>query len=64
MEPEPLLLTTREAARLLGIGKSTLERIRYDRRPGPPYLKVGGAVRYPAGGLREWAQAQAQRAAR
>ena len=47
MEPllhEPLL-GERETARLLGISPRTLQRWRW-AGGGPPYLKIGGRVRY------------------
>ena len=57
-ETEPLLVTTREAARLLGLSESHLQKLRHFRKPGPPLVRIGRAVRYPAAGLREWAAAR------
>ena len=46
-------LTTREAAAYLRLGKPTIERWRITGA-GPPYLKLGGAVRYRRADLDEW----------
>ena len=51
MEP---LLSPREAADLLGVKVGTLAAWRY-RQEGPPWLKVGGAVRYDRPVLEQWA---------
>lgn len=47
------LLTTKEAAQYLRLGKPTLERFR-TTRVGPPYIKLGGAVRYLKTDLDRW----------
>ncbi len=54
-QPDPLLVPTREAARLLGLSTSHLEKLRHFRRDGPPFVRFGRTVRYPVSGLREWA---------
>jgi len=41
----PLLLTTKEAARLMRLSNRTLEDWRV-RGKGPPFCKLGAAVRY------------------
>lgn len=41
----PAVVDTREAARLLGLSPRTLEGMRV-RGEGPPFSKLGGAVRY------------------
>jgi predicted DNA-binding transcriptional regulator AlpA len=51
-----LLVTTAEAARLLGLSKSHLEKIRHFRADGPPIVRFGRAVRYPVAGLRAWSE--------
>lgn len=43
----PYLVTQAELAEYLGLSVRTLEAWRLQRR-GPSYIKVGGAVRYPA----------------
>lgn len=52
-----LLVTTTEAARMLGLSKSHLEKLRHFRRDGPPVVQFGRAVRYPVDGLRKWSNA-------
>jgi excisionase family DNA binding protein len=49
------MLTTKEAARLLGIGSSMLERLRW-MGEGPPYVRPSGgrAVRYRQGDIHSW----------
>lgn len=53
---EPLLLTPKEVAALLGFTLSTLRRWRA-RGDGPTYVRCGGAlghVRYHAASVRAW----------
>lgn len=52
-----LLVTTAEAAQMLGLSKSHLEKLRLYRRDGPPVVHFGRAVRYPLAGLRAWSAA-------
>lgn len=40
------LLTTKETAELLGLGKSTLEQDRIYGRLGLPFVRLGRSVRY------------------
>lgn len=49
------MLTTKEAACLLGIGASMLERLRW-MGAGPPYIRPSGgrAVRYRQGDIHGW----------
>lgn len=61
-DTDPLLVPTREAARLLGLSSSHLEKLRHFRRPGPPFVRFGRTVRYPVTGLREWAESRLQEA--
>lgn len=52
----PIFVDTKQAADLLGLSASTLEKWRHFRAPNqPPYVKIGNAVRYPHDALREWA---------
>ena len=44
------LVNEREAARILSVAQGTLPVWR-SRRQGPPYVKVGGAVRYKVSDL-------------
>jgi predicted DNA-binding transcriptional regulator AlpA len=58
----PEHLTRPEAAALLGLSPKTLEGWAKDkrRRQGPPYFKLGRAVRYAREALEQW-QAEQQR---
>jgi predicted site-specific integrase-resolvase len=47
------LLKNEEAAKILNISPNTLNVLRSTGR-GPPYLKVGGAVRYSTDDLERW----------
>lgn len=52
------LIPTREAARKLGIGVSTLEKMRLQRR-GPPFVRLGKSlVRYRLVDLEAWVAQQ------
>jgi predicted DNA-binding transcriptional regulator AlpA len=51
MEDRKQILSTREAAQVLGLAKNTLEvwRCRPDRRPRsgmPPFVRIGGRIGY------------------
>lgn len=46
-------LRTIEAASYIGVGKSTLEAMRYDG-DGPEFIRVGKAVLYPIISLDRW----------
>jgi excisionase family DNA binding protein len=49
---EPILLTSRQAAKLLSIGERTLWRLSHD---GPiPLIKIGKSVRYDRRDLLAW----------
>ena len=49
----PLVLTPKQAAALLNLSTSWLAKQRL-KGGGPPYIKMGGAVRYNATILQEW----------
>ncbi|MEC5325285.1 helix-turn-helix transcriptional regulator [Aurantimonas sp. A3-2-R12] len=52
---QPLLISTSEAARLLGLSASTLEKWRFYRVPNtPPVVRIGRACRYRVTDLAEW----------
>ena len=53
------LLSTAEAAASLALSASTLKRYRVEGR-GPPFLRLGGRVRYTRADLLEWALAHRQ----
>ncbi len=53
------LLTEREAARYLGLSRSFLAQSRMDgnregHTPGPPYVRLGRAIRYALQDLDRW----------
>lgn len=54
------MLTTIEAAEYLTVAPQTLARQRVEGR-GPPYLKLGGSVRYDLRDLESWLDAQRRR---
>ena len=49
----PVLLSSRAAARLLGIGERTLTKLRATGRIPPP-LHIGRTVRWPRATLERW----------
>lgn len=51
--PSVALLTPKEAARLLKVSTSFLAKARM-RGDGPPFIKVGRAVRYSEAALIQW----------
>lgn len=56
----PEYLTTKQAAKALALSTSTLEGWR-PRGEGPPWVRIGTAVRYPREGLSEWIATHAKR---
>jgi excisionase family DNA binding protein len=57
--PDRLLLRLPEAARALGLGRSTIYQL--VQRGELPVVRVGRAVRVPAEALREWVARQTER---
>ena len=57
IKPPKVLLTPNQAAEVLHMAPSTLVNWRV-RRQGPPFIKVGGAVRYCRADLDAWLEAQ------
>jgi excisionase family DNA binding protein len=53
----PLYVSTKQLARNLGLSYRTLEDWRR-RRVGPPFVRVGGLVRYPVSLLDEYLQSR------
>ena len=51
--PVIVLLTAKEAAKLMKVSVSWLAKARM-RGDGPPYLQLGRAVRYSEGALLQW----------
>lgn len=52
-----VLLTPAQVADRCGLARSTLAKQRL-RGGGPPFVKIGAAVRYPADSLAAWIEAQ------
>ncbi|MBR1287726.1 helix-turn-helix domain-containing protein [Bradyrhizobium sp. AUGA SZCCT0177] len=52
-----LLLTPKQAARALNLSVSWLAKRRL-AGDGPPYIKLGGAVRYSETALQQWMKSQ------
>jgi excisionase family DNA binding protein len=51
-----ILLTTREAASILGIGKSTLDQDRLYGRLGLPFVRLGRSIRYRRSDVEDYLQ--------
>jgi hypothetical protein len=51
---DAIYLQTEDAAALLSLRASTLEKWRRTRSDGPPFIRIGRTVRYPRGPLLEW----------
>lgn len=51
--PAMVLLTAKEAARLLKVSLSWLAKARM-RGDGPPFIKVGRSIRYSEAALLQW----------
>jgi predicted DNA-binding transcriptional regulator AlpA len=49
----PILLTPKQAARHLNLSVSWLAKRRL-AGDGPPYIKLGGAIRYAEASLQQW----------
>jgi predicted DNA-binding transcriptional regulator AlpA len=57
----PIFVDTAEAARLLALSASHLEKLRFYRdTKGPPYVRLGRAIRYRVSDLEAWATARVQ----
>lgn len=58
MQINPILLTTKQAAEYLNIGKSELDRARIDGvlsgMEPPPFIRLGKRVRYASNDLLIW----------
>ncbi len=54
------LLTRRQAAEFLGLKPQTLE-VWAAKRTGPPFVRVGGVVRYRQSDLDEWIESRTVR---
>lgn len=56
----PEVVDTKEAAAIVGLRPATLSTLR-SRGGGPPYIKLGKAVRYRIEDLREWRDSRLRR---
>ncbi|MCW5673393.1 MAG: helix-turn-helix domain-containing protein [Xanthobacteraceae bacterium] len=56
-EPAPILITEKAAARLLSVSFRTLQTWRTQEK-GPPFLRIGRAVRYESEAISSWVQRQ------
>jgi len=55
---EKIAVDTRTAAKILGVSKSHLDKLRIDDpENSPPYFRVGKCVRYSVERLKEWSEA-------
>jgi predicted DNA-binding transcriptional regulator AlpA len=54
----PVMLTSKETARRLNLSESWLAKRRL-AGDGPPYIKLGGAVRYVEASLQQWVEGPA-----
>ena len=52
------LLTTKEAAEIIGSKPDTLNRARLTGGNYPPFIKVGASVRYKLSSLNKWIESQ------
>jgi hypothetical protein len=59
LEGAPLFLNTADAAKMLGVSASFLNKARVTGN-GPPYSKLGFSVRYSVQALLDWAAAQSR----
>jgi predicted DNA-binding transcriptional regulator AlpA len=57
MQFTPEYITEKDVSSFTGVSLSTLRRWRL-MNEGPPWLKFGGAVRYPVAALRSWIEAR------
>lgn len=55
-----LLLTPKEAAKLLSVSPRKLWSMTFEDGLGVPYLKMGRLVRYPLADLKTWIQQQSE----
>ncbi len=54
---EMFAVDTKAAAKILGVSKSHLEKLRIDDpENSPPYFRVGKCVRYSVERLKQWSQ--------
>jgi hypothetical protein len=54
----PLLVTARDAARMLAVSPRKLWAMTFEETPALPYVRCGRLVRYSPDDLRQWIDAQ------
>lgn len=54
----PLLVSPREAAKLLAVSPRKLWAMTFEEKPGLPYVRIGRLVRYSRDDLRRWIETQ------
>ncbi len=60
-QTSPTAINSAVAAKILGVSKSHLEKLRLEEpERSPPFFRVGRAVRYWPDQLRRWAAEQSQ----
>ncbi|MEW4452749.1 helix-turn-helix domain-containing protein [Bremerella sp. JC817] len=57
----PLLISPREAAKLLSVSQRKLWAMTFEDEPALPHLKMGRLVRYSMTELQRWIEAQQQK---
>ena len=56
--PIPILISPKEAARLLSVSPRKLWQMTFEVIPGLPYIKCGRLLRYSPSDLQRWATSQ------
>lgn len=56
-QPAGDIWSAKEAASFLGVSNETLSRLRV-KRQGPPFVRVGGLVRYHRPAVMQWIEEQ------
>jgi hypothetical protein len=54
----PLLVTARDASRMLAVSPRKLWAMTFEETPALPYVRCGRLVRYSPDDLRQWIEAQ------
>jgi hypothetical protein len=56
--PTPILISPRDAARLLSVSPRKLWAMTFEETPGLPHVKCGRLLRYSPSDLQRWATSQ------
>ena len=57
----PLLVTPRDAARMLAVSPRKLWAMTFEEKPALPYVRCGRLVRYSLNDLHQWIEEQRKR---